>query len=291
MYRVLKPFELLEPRTVEDALGLLSTYGVRAKVLAGGVDLVMRMRRRELLPEILVSLHRIPELNYIEDDGDKGIRIGALTTLREIELSPIVQGNFGLLCEAIHSIPKVQIKTMGTAVGNLCVSTPASDLAPPLFVLGAQMRIAATDSERIIPIEGFFIDVKKTVLEPDEMVTEILVPETTAGTGAAFLKIGKTKVDIAKVNVAVMVAVADNRFRDVKIALGSVAPTVIRATKAEEALRGEELDEKRILRAAEIAAEETRPITDVRSNAEYRKAMVKVLVGDGLAEAVERVKA
>jgi carbon-monoxide dehydrogenase medium subunit len=291
MYRVLKPFELFEPSTVEEALGLLSTYGARAKVLAGGVDLVMRMRLRELLPEFVVSTHKIKGLDYIERDGQRGIRIGALATLREIELSSIVQKDYGVLCEAINSISSIQIKTMGTAVGNLCVSTPASDLAPPLLVTDAQLRIVGTGSEQVIHVGDFFTGTGKTLLEPHEMVTEILVPPPSAGTGSAFLKIGKTKADIAKVNVAVIVAVADNRCRDVKIALGSVAPTVIRATKAEEILKGEELDEKRITGAAEAAAKEARPITDVRSSAEYRKEMVKVLVRDGLEKAVERAKA
>ncbi len=291
MYRVLKPFELFEPRTVEEALRLLFMYGARAKVLAGGVDLVVKMRLREYLPECVVSIKEIPGLDYIDGDRERGLRIGALATLREIELSPAVHKDYRILSEAVNSIANFQIKTMGTAVGNLCVATPATDMAPPLFVLGANLRIVSTASERVIHIEDFFTGVGKTILDPHDIVTEILVPGTAAGTGASFLKIGKTKADIAKVNVAVMVAVADNRCRDVKIALGSVAPTVIRATKAEEALKGEKLDEKTIARTAEAAAEEARPIADVRSTAEYRKEMVRVLVRDALGKAVDRAKA
>jgi len=291
MYRVLKPFELFEPRTVEETLRLLSMYGAKAKVMAGGVDLVMKMRLRQLLPEYVVSVQGIPGLDYVEGDGERGLRIGALATLREIELSSVVQREYGVLYEGIKSIHTLQVKIMGTAVGNLCVATPASDVATPLFVLGAKLKIAGTTPEKVVPIEDFYIAVGKTVLEPNEIVTEIVVPSTPAGAGGAFLKLGKTKVDIPKVNVAVMVAVTDNTCREAKIALGSVAPTVIRATKAEEALAGGKLEDKIIARAAEAAAEEAKPITDVRSTAEYRKEIVRVLVKDAIEKAVERAKA
>jgi len=291
MHRVLKSFEFFEPKTVDEVVRLLFMYGAKAKVMAGGVDLVLKMRLRELMPEYVVSLQKVPELDYIEGDRETGLRFGALATLRQIELSPIVQRNWVLLYEAVHQIASVQAKTMGTAVGNLCVATPASDVAPALIALGAKVKIAGTAPEKVIPIEDLFVAVGKTILEPHEIVTEIFVPGLPARTGGAFMKLAKTMDDIAKINTAVTVTVADGKCQQTLIALGSVAPTPIRVTEAEGTLNGQKLDEETIARAAEAAAESVKPITDVRSTAVYRKEMVKVLVKDALEKAVARAKA
>jgi len=268
---VLKPFEYFEPKTVEEAVQVLSMYGEKAKVLAGGVDLVPSMRRREIQPQYVVSIQRIPGLHYIESDGT-GSRIGALTTLRSIELSRAIQRGYLVLYEAVHQIASIQVKTMGTAVGNLCVATPASDVATALISLGAELKLAGPSKERIIPLESFFIGVNQAILQPDEIVTEILLPSLPAGTGGAFLKLVRTAGDIAKVNVAVVITITDNRCKEAKITLGSMAPTPIRTRKAE------------------AAAGEAKPITDIRSTAEYRKETTKVLVRRAIEKALERVK-
>jgi len=291
MYRVLNYFEYFEPMTVDEAMRLLSKYGAEAKLMAGGVDLVLKMRLRQLMPKYVISLQKLPGLDYIDGGGREDLKFGALVTLRSIELSPIIRKDWALLYEAIHQICSVQVKTMGTVVGNLCVATPASDIAPVLFVLAAKVKTTGVAPGKVIPIEHLFVAVGKTILEPHEMITEILVPRLPARTGGAFMKLAKTADDIAKVNVAVTVTVANGRCDEAKIALGSVAPTPIRAIKAEETLMGQKLDEKAIVRAAEAAAESVKPITDVRSTATYRKEMVKVLVKDALEKAVARAKA
>jgi len=291
MSRALKSFEYFEPRTVEEVVRILFMYGGEAKVLAGGVDLVPKLRKRQIQPKCLVSIQRIPGIDYIEGDGAKGLRIGALTNLRSIELSPAIQKDYELLHEAIHQIASIQVKNMGTAVGNLCVATPASDIALPLLVLGAKLRIVGLTQERNVPIEKFFIGVGQTVLQPSEIVTEVLLPSPPAATGGAFLKLVRTATDVAKVNVAVTVTVTDGICQDVKIALGSVAPTPIRANQAEEALKGKKLDQETIAEAAETAAEETKPIDDIRSTAEYRKEVTKVLVRRAIEKASKRAKA
>jgi carbon-monoxide dehydrogenase medium subunit len=288
MYRVLLPFEFFEPKTVDEAVRLLDT--ANAKVMAGGVDLVLKMRLRLTLPDAVISLQKIPGLDYIESNP-AGLRFGALASIRQIELSPLVQKNWAVLYEAVHQIASVQTKTMGTAVGNLCVATPASDIAPPLFVLGAKVKIVGLNYEKLVPIENFFVAVGKTILEPNEIVTEIFVPGMPAGTGSAFLKAAKTADDIAKVNAAVTVTVTDKICKDARIALGSVAPTPIRVTEAEQALKGQKLDETMFARAAEAAADAVRPISDIRSTAKYRKEMVRVLVTDALAKAAANAKA
>jgi len=289
--RSLRAFEYLEAKTVDEAVKILSTYGTEAKVLAGGVDLVDRMRRRVTKPECVVSIREISGLDYIQGDRKQGLRIGALTTLRSLELSPIIRRDYGLLWEAVHQIASIQVKNMGTAVGNLCVATPASDVAPPLLALGTELKIASLTSERIIPIENFFIGVNQTVLQPDEIVTEVLLPGLSAGTGGAFAKIARTAADIAKVNVAVTVTVTDNTCNEVKIALGSVAPIVMRARRAESILKRQKLETNIIAEAAETAAEEAKPIDDVRSTAKYRKEVTGVLVRRVIEKARERAKA
>jgi carbon-monoxide dehydrogenase medium subunit len=289
MHRVLLPFEFFEPTTIKEVVELVD--GDKVRVLAGGVDLVLKMRRREILPEKVVSLQKVPGLDYVEGNGSAGLKFGALATLTQIEQSQVVMENYALLHEAISKIVSVQTKTMGTAIGNLCVATPASDVAPPLYAMGARMKIVGVDAEREIPIEEFFVDAGKTALGPHEIVTEIVVPSLPSGSGSAFMKLSKTAEDIAKVNAAVMVTLADGRCEDARIALGSVAPTPIRAVEAEEVLKGQEMDEKTIEEASASAAEAATPISDIRSTAEYRKEMVRILVKDALQEAAGRAQA
>lgn len=289
MHRVLKRFEFLEPKTIEEAVQILFMYKELAKVLAGGVDLVARMRRRLLQPEYVVSIQGIPELDYIK--GDKiGLRIGALTTLRSIEISPLILKDYTVLYEAVHQIASVQVKNMGTAVGNLCVATPASDIAVALISLGAKLRIAGPTPERIISIDNFFVGVNQTILQPGEIITEILLPCHKAKTGGAFVKLLRTAADVAKVNVAVTVTMNNHRCEEANIALGAVAPTVIRARKAEGVLKGQKLESGLIKAAAMTAAEESKSITDLRSTAEYRREMVEILVKRAIDKALQMVR-
>ena len=287
MHRVLLPFEFFEPKTIEEAVHLLDTG--KAKVMAGGVDLVLKMRLRLISPEYVISLQKVPGLDYIEGNP-AGLRFGALATLQQVERSPVVQKNWTILYDAVRQIASVQVKTMGTMVGNLCVATPASDIAPALYVLGAKVKIAGVNYEKVIPIENFFVAVGTTILESNEIVTDILLPSLSPGARGVFMKLAKTAEDIAKVNTAVMVTITDNICTEAKIALGSVAPTPIRVTGAEELLTGQILDGAHIARAAEAAAEAVKPITDIRSTADYRKEMVSVLVKDALLKARSGVR-
>jgi carbon-monoxide dehydrogenase medium subunit len=167
---------------------------------------------------------------------------------------------------------------MGTAVGNICSATPASDVASTLLALGAKLKIASAESESVVGLESFFVDVHKSILKPNELVTEIFVPPIPPGTGCAFLKLAKTRAEIAKLNVSVVATVADNTCKDAKIALGSVAPTPLRARKAEETIKGKKVEEEIITKTAKTAAGEATPITDLWSTVEYRTEMIEVLV-------------
>ncbi|MFC1861319.1 FAD binding domain-containing protein, partial [Chloroflexota bacterium] len=216
------------------------------------------------------------------------LKIGAMATIRSVELSPHIRSNYAVLYEAIHQITSVQVKTVGTLVGNLCVATPASDTAVALFALGAELKIIGANGERVIPVEKFFIKPGKTVMKTGEIVTEVMLPEPVPGAYGAFMNMVRTAADIAKVNVAVIITVNGDTCLNAKIAVGAVAPTVFRAENAEGMIKGRKLDEEAIKMAAEAAAGETRPITDLRSTAEYRKEMTGILVGRALEKAVER---
>lgn len=289
--RGLKPFEYIEPQTVEEASRLLSGYGDRGVLFAGGVDLIPRMRNRKIKPEYVVNIGKIPGLDYIKGSGKDGLKIGALTSIRSVELSPAVRKDYMILYEATHQLTSVQVKAMGTLAGNLCVGTPASDMAACLIALGAELRIAGSGGDKTVPLENFYAGVGQTILKPGEIVTEILLPPVKAGTGGGFLNLVRTAADIAKVNAAVIITVADGTCREARIALGAVAPTVFRAKKAEDILKGQKLDSKVIEAAGKAAAEETKPITDLRSTAEYRRDVTRVLVIRALNRALERAKA
>jgi carbon-monoxide dehydrogenase medium subunit len=290
MTRVLRSFEYFEPGTVEEAAQVLSKHGVKAKLLAGGCDLVPSIGRREIHPDYVVSLGSIPGLDYVKIDRN-GLRIGALAKIRSLELSTSVKNKYPLLYEAVHSILKVQVKTMGTLVGNVCVASPASDIVPTLLVLGARLKIASDGSDREIPVEDFFVGVKQSTLKPGEIVTEVFVPKPPAGSGTCFSKLVRTSADIAKVNVAAIVQLSGGTCKNVRIALGSVAPTPMRANDAEKALKGQRLNQKTIQKAADAAAQEIKPIDDVRSTAEYRKETTRILVRRTIQKAMERARA
>jgi carbon-monoxide dehydrogenase medium subunit len=302
MHRVLLPFEFSEPVTVGEAVALVD--GHAAMVLAGGVDLVLKMRLRQIAPDRVVSLQNVPGLDYVRVDagreqaagaagspGGTALHIGALASLLQVEKAGVVRQTWPLLAEAIGSIASVQTKVMGTLVGNLCVGTPASDVAPALYALGARVRIAGVAGQRELPIEQFFLDVGKTAVAPHEIVTEIIVPAPAAGSAGTFLKLSKTSEDIAKVNAAVMVTLAGGVCSGAGISVGSAAPTPIRAAAAEQALAGQRMDAQTIAAAADAAVEAVCPVSDVRSTARYRKEMVRVLVRDALEKAVARAAA
>jgi len=288
---VIKPFEYFEPGTVKEAGQLLSTYGEKARLLAGGIDLIPRMRKGIIKADYLVNIQKIPGLEYIKANGTKGVKFGAMARLHSIETSKAVQRNYPILYEAIHQIASPQTKYMGTAVGNICVATPASDVATALLALDAELTIAGVDGERKEPMEKFYVDYYRTSLQRGEMVTEVFLPSPPAGTCTAFLNLVRTHSDIAKVSVAAVMIVKDGVCREAKIAVGAAAPTLFRATKAEAVLKDQKVNPQAINRAAETAAGETKPITDLRSTAGYRREMTRVLVRRALEKALEKVRA
>lgn len=287
----MKEFEYLEPTSLQQALEWLNTHRGRARVLAGGTDLYLRLRKRVFLPDYIIDLKRVRGLDYIGSDGQRGLRIGPTALQADITDSPLVQKDFPALAEAAHWVGSVQTRNRATVVGNLCNASPAADTVPALLGYGARVKIASVQGERTVPLEEFFAGPGKTVLQDNELVAEVLVPAPQPRTGGAFFRRTRTAMDIAVVCGAAVLSLADGACRDVRIALGAVAPTPIRAPRAERALQGQVLTERVIEEASRIASEEARPIDDVRSTEEYRREMVRVLTRRGLTQAFERARA
>lgn len=286
----LPKFEYLAPTTLAEACTLLAKHQGKARVLAGGTDLVPQMKKRVATPQYIIGLKNVSGLDYIEFDKAKGLRIGALATLNAALDSPVVKKNYPVLAEAMGRMATVQVRNLGTVGGNLCNASPAADSGTPLLVLDAKMKVTGPKGERTIPLEAFFKGPGQCTMEPGEILTEIQVPPPPPKSGAVFLKLSRTAVDLSQINAAVLVAMKDGTCQEARIALGAVAPTPMRAHKAEEMLRGKKLDSALIEKAALAASQEARPISDIRSSAEYRVEMVKVLTRNGLTQAMERAK-
>ena len=287
--RTLRRFEYFAPTSLEEAVSILSKYGDKAKILAGGTDLVALMKKKAIRPDYLINIKKILGLSYIKYNNE-GLRIGALTTIRTIEKSTIIQEKYPLLYEATKTFATLQVRNMAAIGGNICRSSPSADMASPLLALNSKVKIFSPSGEKNIPLERFFTGPGQNVLSTCEILVAVNAPPLKPSTGTAFIKLVRVAEDLAKVNVAAFVTVKDNIFEDVRIALGAVAPTPIRARKAEESLEGKRVKDKAIEKAAIIASKEAKPITDVRSTAEYRKKVSAVLVKRALEEALEHAR-
>lgn len=291
----LPKFEYFEPKTVEEACSILSDkHKENVRVLAGGTDILVRMKDRIITPKCLVNIKEIPNLDYITYDEKEGLRIGALATLSSIETSLVIQEKFPLLATSAGDIGSPQIRNLGTIGGNLCHASPSADTAPALIALGATVKLVEPKGERVLLLEDFFIDPFKTELNAAGLLTEIQVPTLPPKSGGVYLKHGKKEmVDIAIVGVASVITLESTNgvCKDIKIVLGAVAPIPLRAKKAEEILKGKKPEEGIIEEAARVASEEARPITDIRGSAEYRKEMVKVFTRRATNQALMIAKA
>lgn len=287
------PFEYFEPTTLRQASSLLAKLGEEARILNGGTDLIVRIRQHLMKPRYVVNIKRIRGLDGLRFSPSRGLRMGALVTFRRAETEPAVQRRFGLLAASAVAVGGVQIRNLGTYVGNACNASPAADTTPAMVALGAQVKIYGPEGERTIPIQELFAGVGRNSLRPGEIATEFQIPTPAPRTGAIYIKHSpRSQMDVSVVGVASVVTLAPGNGRciDARIALGAVAPTIIRATKAEAILRENELTEDVIARAAVAAAEEARPITDIRASVEYRRDMVEALTKRATKYALEMAR-
>lgn len=282
-------FHYLSPRTVQELCAMVDRHQEKGKVFAGGTDVLVRMKDRVLVPQYLIDIKRISGLNYIRHDNVEGLRIGAATTLRVVEASPLIREKFPVIAQAAHWVGSVQIRNRGTVAGNLCNASPSADMAPSLIVLGATLVLLSTAGERIVNLEDFFTGPGATVMRADEVVSEIRVPDIPPQTGVAYFKHGQRKaMDLAIVGVAAKISLDQEtrKCSGIRIVLGAVAPTPMRAKGAEAVLLGKEIEGKLLEQASREAAAECSPISDVRSSAGYRREMVNVFAGRALRAAL-----
>jgi carbon-monoxide dehydrogenase medium subunit len=285
--RILYPsFEYFEPKTPEETAALLAKYK-DATILAGGTDLFIKMKQGLIEPKVII---RVKQPSFIEERPD-GFHIGAATKLRTIEKSEAVIAKFQALFEAIRVIGSVQIRHMATLGGNICNASPAADTAPPLLVMGAEVKILGANGTRTVALKDFFLGPGKTVLSKSEILTEVHIPTPRPHTGTSFIRLSRASMDIAKISIAVMLHLDTNkRISDARIALGSVAPTPIMASKSADLLKGNRLTRETLNRASQSVAEEIRPITDIRGTAEYRKEVSHVIARDAIELANRRAE-
>ena len=289
---MINDFEYFAPKTLKEALKLLDQYRDDYKIIAGGQSLLIMMRQGLINPKYLIDIKGISELDYIQTDAKKGLRIGALTTHRAIEKSPVIKKSFGVIAEMENSLASIQTRNWGTIGGNLCHGDPAGDPAPVLIALNASLTIAEMNGERNMSVEDFFLDYFETALEHGELLSEIQIPAMPSHTGAAYTKFNVIENDMATVGVAVSMTLAskDGHCKDVRIALANSAPRPMRAKRAEELLRGKKITGNLLKEAGEIASSETEPLSDIHASAEYRQELVKVLVKRVGTEALTRAK-
>jgi len=310
----MKKFDYFKPDTLEEALTLFAKYGGKAKWIAGGTDVIVMIKQKTMTPDVLISLRGIPGLDQIKFNGS--LSLGPMVTHRAIEKSEIIRKNFSVLTDAADYLGSVQIRNVATIGGNICTAAPSADTATPLLVLGTQVKIKNLKEEKTLPIEEFFRGPGETVLKPGELVQELSIPKLLPNTGSAYYKLQRRlALDLPILGVSVLLSLDKNRVtcsdmlcaaspissilhkmeddeivcKEVRIALGVVAPTPLRAVKAENLLRGKKLSDELLEEAAETAAKEAQPRDTVRGEAWYRRDMIKVLVKRMAMKSIERV--
>jgi carbon-monoxide dehydrogenase medium subunit len=275
----LPPFIFLQPETLKEASIMLAEHKDKARILAGGTDLLIRMHHRVIQPAFIISLRAIPDINHIVFNHRKHASIGATVKLASVAGHLKIQSYFPALAHAASVTATVQIRNMGTVVGNICNASPAADTATSLLVYDASVVIIHPGGERTLPLAGFFRGPGSTALEQGELVKEILLPIPQGRTGSNYQKLSaRSNVDIAAIGVSSLLTLDDSgKVCMARIAIGAVAPVPKRVFHAEKSLETKMATKEAIAAAAAIAAEEATPITDLRATASYRKTMVEVL--------------
>lgn len=293
-------FEYLEPRTLRQAMAMLQRHGTQARIVAGSTDFLVRWRLGAWKPQYVVDIQHVPGLDRLSYSPRNGLRLGALARVRALETHPAVRQRYPALAAAAASFAGVQVRNLATVGGNVCNASPAGDTLPALLAFDAQCRIVGPDGERWLPLEQFFLGPGRTALQPAEILAELRLPPPLPNTGSLYIKHSpRGAMDIATVGVAAVVSLQDRGrvCRDVKIALGAVAPTPIRGYSAEAMLKGQVIQpvgarqaSSLLERVAQEAQRLSRPIDDVRASAAYRKEIVGALALRTLERAVEMAR-
>ncbi len=281
-------FEYHAPETLMEACALLAELGGNATVLAGGTDVLHKMKTGKLAPGHLVSLKRLDELRNIRKESGRGIVIGALARHNEIYNSPLLQERFLSLPMAAHTMASNQICNLGTLGGNIVNGVPSADLPPILIALNSSIRLLSAQGERSMALEDFFYGAAQTRILPGEILADITIPEQST-TGSTYIKFGLRRSGaLAVAGVAVSVTVQKDTLREARIVLASAAPTVMRARNAETYLCGKKISAELLAQAGKLAADESHPRDSIRGSAEYRRNLVEVLTKRALRKAIDK---
>ncbi len=272
-------FDYHEPHSLDEALNLLAEHGDSTRLVAGSTDFLVRWRTGVWRPESVVCMQHVPGLDYVSWNPDDGLSIGAMATVEDIEQNHEVRSRYPALVAGAAAFAGVQVRNLATVAGNICNASPAGDTLPALLAYNAQCRIVGQGGERWLPLDETFVGPGRTALEPGEILAEIRLPPPAPNTGGLYIKHSpRGAMDISAVGVASVVSLAaDGTCASVRIALGAVAPTPLRAYGAEGRLVSQMPDAANIAEAARLSAQACNPIADVRSGAEYRREMVRVL--------------
>ena len=287
----MKNFDYLEPSTVSEACALLKEHRGEAKVFAGGTHLTILMKQGFYQPKVLVNIKKIPELRGVTFDPKEGLAIGALVTHHEVETSPLVKKQFPVLAEAEKEVANIRVRNMGTVGGNLASGEPLTDLAQVFIALEGQAKIAGPADERTIPVEELFVDFYQTSLAQDEILTQVIIPPLPARSGIEYIRFSSSSVvdkPAAGVAVRISLEAESETCRIVRIVLGCVGATPVRARGAEAVLAGNKITLELAEEAAAIAAQECTPTSDLRGSEPYKRGIVRTLVRRAARTAYER---
>jgi len=289
----MRSLEYFRPKTLEEAISLMESYGDAARYIAGGTDVMVKIKEKKIAPEFLISLRHIDGLNHIAFDEDGCLRIGSLTTHRSLELSAPIKKHFPILHDAVTNIGSVQIRNVATIGGNVVNAVPSADGAVPLLALDAEARVVGPKGERIIPLSDFFVGPGMTLLERGEIVLEFIIPKLLPRTGSAYWKHTRREaMELPILGVAGVISLDEDgkTCRKARIGLGVAAPTPVRSLGAEACLEGREMNPEIIAQAADVAAREAKVRDTVRGEAWYRREMVGILTQRVINICLERAE-
>ena len=279
------------PATLAEACGLGERFGDAGRFLAGGTDLLVDLKHASYAVDHVIALDGIAELAEVVDDGAGGLRIGGMATLSAIARSALVQERFPVLAEAIGRMAAVQIRNRATIGGNYCAAVPCADTPPNCIVAGGVVRLVGPRGERTMAAEDFFVGPRETVRAAGEVLADVHIPAQPASSGHAYERFARRKANaLAMASVAVRVVMDGEAIGEARVALGSVAPVPLLATKTGESLAGQAPTDEVLAQAAKRAADEARPIDDLRASAAHRRHIVEVLALRALQTAVARAR-
>ena len=284
----LSRFALFSPESLDEAVSLLKEKKKDTFVMAGGTDLLIKRRHQVIHPQTIVSLKKIKGLNRISFSPAKGLTIGALALLGDVTRHRTILKIYPALAKAAGNTANVQIRNMGTLVGNLCNASPAADNAPTLLAMNAELNIVGPQGKRVLPLEAFFLGPGSTALQPAEIVTSVFVPTPTSGSGATYLHLSaRGRIDCSAASTGVFLTLKGPRIDKLRIFIGACGPTPMRMPKTEKKLINQKLTKTLAEQAGLQASKESKPISDVRANEDYRSKMVAVLVKRAVLEAYQ----